>query len=304
MKSLNDWKRQFQESSWLLGICENGFNDLKENRIHWIDNGKYNGNKWFADPFILDYDGSRIILLVEEFDYKVHRGRIARLTIDRTVWKVKECKIILDLLTHLSFPMIWREGEKIYVCPENHASGEFVLYEYNKDTDELVLIKSLIKEKLTDAIIYHDEMGYYILSTYEPTPNGKVLTIYKSDNLFDEYKQMQCISFEENIARNAGRLFEYRGKLIRPAQECNHTYGHAISFQEMTRNESDFKFKEIYRYLSTHPSYKFGSHTFNEYNGMAVIDVKGFRYDTLGRYFYNLQRLAIKLHLKKEIWLK
>ena len=293
-------KRQFQESAWLLGICENGFDDLKENRIHWISNGKYEGKKWFADPFILDYDEKKIFLLVEEFDYKVHRGRIAKLTVDRARWIVEDCKIILDLPTHLSFPMIWRENESVYVCPENYFSGFFNLYEYDSDFDSLVFIKPLVDEKLTDATLYHDETGYYILSTYDPTPNGKVLTIYNSDNFSGGYQQIQRIVFKENVARNAGMIFKYGGELVRPAQECNMSYGHAISFQKVEINKGEFSFEEIYRKESVHTKYKIGTHTFNQHpQGMAVIDVKGYSYPICGRILRHLDTFLEVTRIKK-----
>ena len=97
-------KKLLEESEWKLGILLNGYDDLKANRVKWISNGIYK-NKWFADPFILDFDDKKITLLVEEFDYSIHRGRIARLVIDRNSWTITDCKIILDLGTHLSFPM-------------------------------------------------------------------------------------------------------------------------------------------------------------------------------------------------------
>lgn len=299
-------KRQLQESAWLLGICENGFDDLKENRIHWIRNGIYEGKKWFADPFILDYDEKIIHLLVEEFDYKVHRGRIAKLTVDREKWVVEDCKIILDLDTHLSFPMIWEENNHVFICPENYASGALNLYEYDKENESLTYLKPLIKGELTDAIIYKDETDYYVFSTFVPTPNGKKLTIYHSKNFNGVYEQVQEVNFSENIARNAGKMFMYQKHLIRPSQECNHTYGHAISFQQVQRNEDGFSFQEEFRYFSTHPSYyKYGTHTYNQHlDGMAVIDVKGFRYTILGKWMWKLQRMMIRLKLKREIWLK
>ncbi len=306
MKSLTKIKRQLQESAWLLGICENGYDDLKAGRIHWIDNGEYKGKKWFADPFILEYDNARITLLVEEFDYKINRGRIARLFVDRKSWTVTDCKIILDLDTHLSFPMIWVENGHVYVCPENYASGTLNVYEYDVANERLTFVKSLIKERLTDAILYKGDAGYYVLSTCIPTPNGKKLIVYHSDSLYGEYKVKQEVEFPENIARNAGKMFVYNGLLIRPSQECNHTYGHAISFQIVQMDEKGFIFNEDYSYQSTHPgNYKYGTHTYNQHpNGLAVIDVKGFRYKAIGKLLYLMQRLAINLHLKKEIWLQ
>lgn len=282
---LNKYWRMIKESSWLLGICENGYDDLKECRIHWIDNGEYKGEKWFADPFILEYDNERITLLVEEFDYKVHRGRIARLLVDRKSWAVTDCKIILDLDTHLSFPMIWREDGHIYVCPENYKSGQWNMYEYHTDSETLTFVKTLIDEPLTDAILYRDDSGYYIFSTCYPKQNGKELKVWKSSSLDDDFIEHSKMSFPENIARNAGMIFKAKDRLMRPSQECNETYGHAVTFQEfIKKDDGNISFKKLWKMQSPYIGrFRWGFHTFNQHEcGMGVIDVKGWRYPIAG----------------------
>lgn len=291
-------KRQWWESAWLLGICLNGLEDLKNGHVHWIDNGIYKGKKWFADPFILDYDDQRIYLLVEEFDYKVHRGRIAKLTIDRNSWTVSDCKILLNLPTHLSFPMIWREGEKIYVCPENYESGSWNMYCYDATSERLDKVHQIIDEKLTDAIFYHEANDYWILSTYEPRPNGPELTIWHSSSLKGSYREVQRVSFRENVGRNAGSFFQYDGKLIRPAQESNNTYGHSIQFQVVLIQGGEFTFKKYFSFHTPHPVYDAGTHTYNQYKDMSVIDVKGYRYRTIAKLFGIISGFLVKTGLK------
>jgi hypothetical protein len=171
--------------------------------------------------------------------------------------------------------MIWREGEHIYVCPENYQSGAWNLYEYNTNSDSLEFIKPVLSEKLTDATIFKDGSDYYILSTYEPRPNGNTLTIWKSSSPDGTFVKTQEIKFPENIARNAGSIFNYNGKLIRPAQECNKSYGHAVSFQAVTLE-----------------------------NGLAVIDVHKLSFPVLGGIYVGLKELLVKLHLKKPFEIK
>jgi len=303
IKKIKSFLRRLEESEWRLGLLSNGFEDIKSGKIHWVDNGVYT-NKWFADPFILDFDENHVKLLVEEFDYEVHRGRLARLVVDKKNWTITDCKIILDLDTHLSFPMIWREEGHVYVCPENYASGALNLYEFDLEYESLTFIKSLITGKLTDACLFKQGDIYFVLSTYEPTPNGKQLSIWKSNSLTGEYTLCQEIKFDENIARNAGRIFEHQGKFIRPAQECNDQYGHAVVFQQVNVTEAQFSFKELYRYTSTNAKYNNGTHTYNAYKEMAVIDVKGLRYKIAGAAFIGFRNLMVRLHLKKKFELK
>jgi len=302
-KTVKQFFRRLEESEWRLGLLSNDLKDLKSGSIHWVSNGVYK-NKWFADPYILDYDDKQVWLLVEEFDYDVHRGRLAKLTVDLSSWTVVDCKIILDLKTHLSFPMIWREEKHIYVCPENYASGALNLYEFNPKSESLTFIKPLISGKLTDATMIKYDGAYYVLSTCEPTPNGKHLSVWKSDSLMGEYKVNQEIYFDENIARNAGCIFEHNGLLTRPAQECNNEYGHAIVFQQIAFMGDQLSFQEVYRYTSTNPKYKYGTHTFNAYKDMAVIDVKGLRYKFFGTLFIGFRNLLVALHLKKKFEFK
>lgn len=300
MKSINQWRRQLRESAWLLGICEDGYDDLKAGRIHWIDNGKYKKKKWFADPFILEYDNEKITLLVEEFDYKEHRGRIARLYVDRKKWTVTDCKIILDIDTHLSFPMIWREHGEIYVCPENYKSGGWSMYRYDADAESLTFVKKIIDEKLTDATIWKDGDDYWLISTYDPNPNGKELTLWKSVALGGPYKKIQKVCFAENTARNAGMIIKCGCKLIRPAQESNITYGHSIVFQEVKKENDKLAFCEIFRFQTPHKIFDAGAHTFNQHKGgMAVIDVKGYRYRYIAKLLSSFGSLLVNLGLKK-----
>ena len=299
MNCFTKYKLKLQESAWLLGICENGYDDLQAGRIHWIDNGEYKGKKWFADPFILDYDDKRITLLVEEFDHKIHRGRIARLFVDRKSWTVTDCKIVLDLNTHLSFPMIWREDNNVYVFPENYHSGGWNMYRYDETEEKLVFIQQVSNEKLTDAIIWKNGGEYYLLSTYAPRPNGSELTIWKSKYLKHDYTELQRIKFNENLGRNAGVIFRYGDKWIRPAQESNHVYGHSISFQKVILQNDCFSFKEIYRFHSPHNVYYVGAHTYNTLGNMAVIDVKGWKHSHIGPLIKGFGNILVKLGLKK-----
>jgi hypothetical protein len=114
------------------------------------------------------------------------------------------------------------------------------------------------------------------------------------------YKETQRVKFDENVGRNAGMMFHYGGRMIRPAQESNFSYGHSISFQEVIVEDGIFSFKEIYRFYSPHKVYNSGTHTFNVLGNMAVIDVKGWRYPIAAKMIGFVGKLLVALHLKKE----
>lgn len=294
---LKEYIKRNRESAWLLGIVPNGYDDLKNGNIFWVSKGKYK-KKWFADPFILDVDDNFIYLLVEEYDYAINRGRIAKISIDRKTLTIIDCVILLDLPTHLSFPVIYRRNGKIYVAPENNCSGEFYIYEYDLLQEKMVKLKELCHRRLTDAIIFENENGFHLLTTYEPKPNGCLLSIFHSDDFLGNYTLSQEILFESNIARNAGQLFCYNGQLVRPAQESNYSYGHGLVFQKVDIENGKFNFIDMDYCLSPHPVYKAGIHTYNEYKGLGVIDVKGDRNRLIGGLFGLAHRILVGLGLR------
>lgn len=294
-------KNRIKESKWLLGICVQGLDDLQNNNIKWVNNGKYEGKKWFADPFILEYNDTTIDLLVEEFDYSIHRGRIAHIVVERENWTITSCTIILDLPTHLSFPAIYRIDDKVYVCPENHASGKHNLYLYNQEKEKLEFVKTIYNGNLTDTTLAQINGMWYMFTTSIPHPNGNKLEIFRSDSFDGEYLKVQEENFKNRVGRNAGELFFYRGLLIRPAQLSGRTYGQEIVFQKVSiSSDGKIIFDDFYTYESTHRKYNAGAHTYNEYKDMAVIDVKGYRYNFIGRFWDKAIDLAIKLRFKKQ----
>lgn len=279
---------------WELGFVTTPLKDIvgggKSIEVNWV---KHNyTDRWFADPFILSYDNENVVLLVEEFPYSTNRGRLAKLVVNRRTNSIVSNKLILDLETHLSFPAIKRVGEEIYVYPENYQSGQLALYKYDLQTDTLIDRTILCEEKLTDAV----ETDYFgrnlIFSTCEPNANGDTIGIYAWDDNMKKYKLESSVSFNENIARNAGAFFEFNGKIYRPAQECNRTYGHAISIQEVKETmDKKFSFREVNRIFSPSSKLGHGCHTFNVYGDLIAFDAHGFRHYYIASFIMAIRKL-------------
>ena len=244
---------------------------LKGIKLHIVSN-PYK-NKWFADPFILEEDDENIQFLVEEFDYSVGRGRIARIMVNKKDNEIKECSIILDLPTHLSFPVIYHVDGEIYVHPENSASGGSYIYRYDKVADKLVEPKLMVNEPIADAIILKDGDNYRMYATRVPDTNGCTLHEYVSNSLFGPYNHIGEDSFDKNTARMAGMFLTLAdGQIIRPAQDCFGDYGKAVIMYD--------GHVELCRLSPT--SYKHaGIHTFNTLGQTFVIDIKKYDFPLL-----------------------
>ena len=236
--------------------------------------------KWFADPFIYEDDERFLQLFVEEFDKKVKRGRIARIKIEKCANTIVECKIILDLPTHLSFPAIYRVEDKVYVHPENSASGNSYMYEYDVNADCLVNPVLVVDKPLTDAVIRNIEEGFIMTATMVDKANGNVLTLLQSDSFCGPYSVKEEVVLHDNSARMAGHYINTKSGIIRPAQNCNGDYGKAVWF---------YNDEELVGQILPWGKYD-GVHTYNYYGERFVIDLKKYDFMLLYRLKNRIKR--------------
>lgn len=300
MKSIKEIYKKLTKISWEIGFVADGLQGVFSDNPQyiWVKN-PYKNECWFADPFILDVTDDYIILLVEEMRYAVHKGRIAKLTINRQTMTIEKMEIILEEDTHLSFPNIWRDEKDVYVYPENHDCEKLNLYKLVDNASRLEKVKVLVDAPLTDAVMTDIFGERQIFSTKMPNPNGNELNIYSLDMQLNVIGT-RSIQLKDNHARMAGQFFEYEGKIYRPAQDCNTQYGGAVIIEEVEKDNGQYIFKPIKRLTSNHPRLRQGMHTLNENKGVVVIDVKGYKH-VFGDLIYFFVRLKKRLFgLKNE----
>lgn len=233
-------------------------------------------NKWFADPFIYKDTSDKLELFVEEFDYSINKGRIGHLVISKQSQRIEKLSIILEKDTHLSFPVIYRRDGKVYVHPENSASGSSFMYSYDEEIDKLIDPVEVLSEPVTDAIIVEEDGKFVMYATKVPVPNGKELYIYHADSFFGRYIYKGSKVYDKAYARMAGAFVRMSdGQLIRPAQDCDGgDYGKAVVFMG-DNNVVSSLFPPVPQYA--------GLHTFNTLGNTFIIDLKKYDYPWLYR---------------------
>lgn len=275
---------QLISQRWELGFVQYGLDGVFSDHPEylWVKNPFQ--DRWFADPFILDITDQYIYLLVEEFPYATPKGRITKLTIDKSTMTIVDKKIVLEEPTHLSFPAILRTDGHIYVYPENGKSGVLKLYELIDN--QLEFVRDIYVAPLADAVITDLFGSMQMFATVCPNHNGHILHHYiQDDDKLVEVKPIECEDFH---ARMAGQFFKYNGQIYRPAQDCNQTYGGAIIIEKCIQEGNDIHLLPERRIISAHPSLRTGIHTMNSYKGWTVIDVRGYEHPLLGTIMYNL----------------
>jgi len=275
-----------------IGFIDGDLKSVLEGRpikVNWLKH-KYK-DRWFADPFILDVTDNEIIVFVEEWYDPIKRGRITKLIIDKRTFELKSLKVMLESDSHLSFPAIDRRTDGIFIHPENSAKNCLQEYKYNpqKDIFEETDIISMLP--LTDSSCNNFFGKDYMFSTKLPDANGKELGIYTRNAIEKEYKLQESHLFNENISRMAGNFFEFEGKIYRPAQVCIKSYGDAVSIQEVSYKEGEWKFHEIRRIYSPNHNLDLGFHTFNVYKDVIVVDAVGYRRSKLCHFLKSIKHL-------------
>lgn len=265
-------------------------------KIRWMDVSEYKSEGWFADPFMVSVNGNIVELFAEEFIYKTRRGVIVYLRIDINSCRILEKHTILELDTHLSFPIFLRESGKIYVYPENYQSGALKIYEYDELSKRLVHPRTIIDAPLLDTQIVKINNSYYALGVIYQTglqKDTKTLYIYKADTLFGDYKQIQITENLRCEERGAGLIYSETGRLIRPAQSCEGGYGKEVILYDLQNSSSGFKEIEIDRVIPDRNAPNGNIlHTYNKLGGWVTID--GWRYHNprIASIYKNIRRIS------------
>lgn len=272
---------------WELGFIQDGLDSVmgdKTIHVEWIKSPK---DSWYADPFILEVTDDEIQVFVEEMLEKENKGVISLLKIDRHNWETRSKKIVLELPTHISFPCILRENGKIYIYPENACGGRLDMYEYDPITETTNYFKTICDDEVWDSCIT-DRFGEKMVFT--AAHDDTILDIYKWDEVSARFLPWKQVHSDNKNSRMGGQLFEYKGDVYYPAQDCNRNYGSAIQIKKINYSDGVFSFETVKRITSTHPKMELGLHTLNEYKGIVVIDVYGYRYPIVGKVIDRMMR--------------
>lgn len=264
-------------------------------RIKWLDVGEYGDEGWFADPFIISVGDNILELFAEEMIYETDRGILVYIKVDLDTFRILEKKTILELDTHLSFPIYIEDAGKLYVYPENYQGGSLKIYEYDSTTKSLVCPRTIIDAPLLDTQIAKIDGAFYAFGVQYRTGtqlDTKKLYVYKSNKLHGGYELVQTIENQRCEERGAGLIFHEGGRLFRPAQCCEGGYGKAVIIYELQQNGFSFEEKEFKRIIPDRDAPNGNIlHTYNKKNGWVAIDGWRYRYPHIASMYKKIRRI-------------
>jgi len=233
-------------------------------------------DRYWADPFPVRWSGKTYVFL-EEVPYETKRGHISVMAMQEGGQWGKPVKV-LERNYHLSYPFVFRWENDWYLIPETAENSTVELYRcVNFPADwelESVLLRG---EKLYDVTLKEIQGRWWMFASM--AVGGALewdeLHLFHADSPLGPWHphRRNPVKSDVRSSRPAGSLFEWRGSLCRPAQDCSRRYGYAISVNRILRIDTEeYKEVEVSRILPGWDSSVLGVHTLNMFDGFTMMD--------------------------------
>jgi hypothetical protein len=266
---------------WTIGLFEGDIADLVRKRsfnpdINWLYLDSF--SKFIADPFFVRTTGEGYKILLEDLDFRENYGKIYLLTLDRDL-KQTGYKLLLDTQSHLSYPFVWYDNDRILIFPEASRSGKLSCYEYDPVTETMRYLQDVIDMPLRDATIIKRDGRYWLFGIIAKADIEYKLHIFYSDNLLGPYSPHDLNPVKNSLdgTRPAGNFIIADGELYRPAQNCHNGYGESMTIYKISVL-SDGELKEepwmdiTVNRKNRHNRFIHSMHTINQIGSMVVVD--------------------------------
>ncbi len=285
------FRELFCPEQWNVAIVDQPLENVLEHGIgkaNWLPSQK---SRFFrADPFGFE-DGEDSLLLFEDYDQRLRRGKIsARNESGAAV------DVFPDAEFHYSYPFILEYDGEIYCLPECIESRQLVLYQWNRNQKKFERFKLLMENvQIADPTLCEKDGIWWLFCTHKELSNT-ALHLYFADSPFGPFKPHgnNPVKWDVNGARPAGPVFSKDGNWYRPAQDCNESYGSRVVIHQIDEL-SEYAFKEHpVKILEPVAPYNKGLHTISHWGNRTLIDGKVYRF-SWSQLGYQLRRKFLKL---------
>ncbi|WP_093091628.1 glucosamine inositolphosphorylceramide transferase family protein [Shimia aestuarii] len=202
---------------------------------------------YYADPFPIEDNGETWVF-VEDLNYWKDRATLAAIPLHGN----RKAVPILDPGVHASFPFLFRYDGRLWMLPETCKNGRLDLYECTSFPDGWRLHRSILTGvNAADSVIFEHGGRWWLITSMESPFSGgayRALAIFHTDDPIDgDWKAHPVnakgreITARHGTGRNAGAVFEWQGKLIRPVQSSREYYGQGMELRAMTLTPEHFE---------------------------------------------------------------
>ncbi|RNF83281.1 glucosamine inositolphosphorylceramide transferase family protein [Montanilutibacter psychrotolerans] len=234
---------------------------------------------WWSDPCVVMAQGRKLIFVEEMIEPKLKKANIA--CVELVNGGARRLGTVLEEAGHLSFPQVFEWRGQQYMTVESGYDRRVSLYRANDFPLGWTRVRDLISGRAcADPTLHHHEGRWYLFVNVAENNNSTCdeLFLFVADCLDGPFYPHPAspIVCDVRRARMAGRLFQHRGRLIRPAQDCGPGYGNAIVFHEVLElGPTVYRERRLSRLAPYLTRPVDGCHTYNCDGGIEVLDVLG-----------------------------
>jgi hypothetical protein len=238
--------------------------------------------RFYADPILFQHE-SVTALFFEDFDYRANRGRISYVTL-REDGSHSDPAEALSRPYHLSYPFVFLDRDIVLMVPETSSNRTVELYEATRFPNRWRLRSVLLNNiDAADCTIFFDAQSnlWWMFASVCEYDNSAwdSLSIFYSPTVDGPWQPHAAnpVKFDSRSSRSAGPIIYAGGRLLRPAQDCTHSYGSGLVWCEI-KELTPHRFEEepIGR-LAPRRGYT-GLHTYSRAGGFEVVDFKRSRW--------------------------
>lgn len=235
-------------------------------------------NHAWADPCLVEAGGRRL-LFVEEFPQDMGSDGIIVCLELRDDGSAERLGVALEEPFHLSYPQPFRWQGQWYMTVESGAARRVSLYRADDFPLRWTRVSDLIEGRAcVDPTLHHHQGHWYLFANVSESGGSTCdeLFLFVADSPMGPFRPHPANPVVSDVrhARPAGRLFEHRGRLVRPAQNCGPSYGAEVAFREITvLSPTRYEERPLGR-LAAWMRHLDGCHTYSAIDGVEVLDVR------------------------------
>jgi hypothetical protein len=230
-------RRLLWVDQWAITVHQNVADDVLLPRTQGIDLIPP-ADRFWADPF-LAREGGRLWVFFEEVLYATGRGHLACVSIDAKGEVSAPCTVLQENY-HLSYPQVIRHAGHWYLLPESSANRSLVLYRADALPGPWRPVAELMTGlRVADATVHHDGNRWWITATAagERGCLNDELHVFCAPALLGPWQPLanNPVRVDPASARPAGPWFRWKGRWVRPVQDCRLRYGRALQLLAVER---------------------------------------------------------------------
>ena len=234
-------------------------------------------DRFMGDPFLIKRNG-HYYCFFEESLMKPKKGYISYMALGINGDWGPSIKVI-EKPYHLSYPFLFEWENGLYMIPESSADKTIQLYKCNEFPHSWIHVHNLMDDIIAvDSTLINYGGLWWLFANIKTNPGGSTwdeLHLFHADSPVSNHwtpHKNNPIKTDVTNSRPAGRIFERKGKIYRPAQDSSYRYGYGMVVNQIVELS-----KERYRekpHWSMHPDgddFR-GMHTLNFSDQHTIID--------------------------------